>query len=923
MSDSILGGNFTVYYLADNNRKQIKWSGSVSGTNTVNQLHSALQSLLGELNQMDDGTATFGNTPVDYKIGCIDQTDNVPWFIDDETIQHLSGGSLVTSKWTRITGTQPGIVKVLCSANTSIVYGDIGNTITNGTSYGILLDMRGSGANTVLFIRPTDSAYAATTAAAYASTSDWTTSSATITCNSHTAVAATSNPAFTGEVLWANLYSLGTLAVDKGNNPITDVYIYRAGAKLTALSSGVSSYPWWSTGGINILVKVKEQGGTTFTGTTANSANTVTGMNINAGLLRIGQVIYGPNIPAGTTVATITSINSITMSNNATGTNTLLYTNNIDGSYVSIYPREYGNTFAYSVTDANAGGQIPISLNTGGDIANLTGTRMVTASAGSGTFSVGEILYTGASLSAATAKGVVSSVAGTGATSVIKYYLIGNLTDLTVTITGAVSGATITAGVIASNSDAGNPASLTGISVNTNINGYALNINNGNGVKYYSTQIDPGVNAYALSKVFEYTKYLNRRGSVDTANNNGITGESFIGIDNKLTYTTLTGSQIASGTVILQLSSGALGTVVTHDLTNKVIVLRNSRGTFGTGAITDGTNSTDAGTSVSAIQIIAVNPYGTFAGGKFFAAPGVCFNLSNLASSDIQAYQLTPLDGSTQVPPNVVYVNITGLLSGDSASIFTTRTISGVVDKATYTMPTVATTGGSAITVTSGTRTAIGSDEPFAGYLKTVKSMGGGVTQESMYRYASWAGTTFTLTPVTTGQNAILTATAAQYWNSGTNSAASGGNLLLVTLGTAISTSQVLVGDSVYTYATGTPGTALSSGTILKIVDTTHIWVRVNGTVTLANWSGIGNSIAYNVLVSSYSSSTDKVYVPIINYYATSGGTVTNSLIYSADISGLLHVRQYRSITPFEQPITIGSTGLTASTIRNADTIVT
>lgn len=45
MSDVVLGGNFTVFYTTDNNRKQIKWTGSASGTNTVNQLYSALQDL--------------------------------------------------------------------------------------------------------------------------------------------------------------------------------------------------------------------------------------------------------------------------------------------------------------------------------------------------------------------------------------------------------------------------------------------------------------------------------------------------------------------------------------------------------------------------------------------------------------------------------------------------------------------------------------------------------------------------------------------------------------------------------------------------------------------------------------------------------------------------------------------------------------
>jgi hypothetical protein len=56
MSDTILGGDFTVYYLSDNNRKQIKWTGSATGTRTANELYSALQDLFDELGQIDDGT---------------------------------------------------------------------------------------------------------------------------------------------------------------------------------------------------------------------------------------------------------------------------------------------------------------------------------------------------------------------------------------------------------------------------------------------------------------------------------------------------------------------------------------------------------------------------------------------------------------------------------------------------------------------------------------------------------------------------------------------------------------------------------------------------------------------------------------------------------------------------------------------------
>jgi hypothetical protein len=920
MSDVILSGDFTVYYTADNARKQIKWTGSAAGTRSSNELYSAIQDLFDELTQLDDGIPMSAQTPTEYTIGAIDASDTVPWFIDDETIQHIYGGAIKTSLWTRITGTQAGLVKVSVSANAAIVYADIGNSISataGSTSTGVLVDMRGSGATTVLYIRPTDATV----------THDWT-GTTNITCNAHATGAMTCTVA-TGEALWANIYSLGSLTVDTGKNPTADLYVYKSGTKVQRLNAGAAAYQWWPTGHIDILMKVKEAGATPFTATTSASIN-VTGMSINAGLLRVGQPIFGSSIPAGTTIASIVSINAITLSQAATGASTNIYVNTIDGGYVTVFAREYDNTYDYFTVDLNSGGRNPIPLATGDDLNNHTGLRMFVGSAGSGTFSVGEIIYTGASLAAATARGVITAVSGTTPTQTVRYYLIGDLTELTATVTGAVSTATATAfstAPITSNATF-NPANLTGMSVS--FGAFTDDINNGNGSKLYGIRIDPGVNLYPLANMYEWTKFITRRGSLDTTNNNGINGERYIGAETILTYTSAGFGTYAAGTVVFQAATGAFGTVVAHDNANavaqaggftKFVLLRNVRGSFNASSITDGTNAL-VPTGVNTFTPIKPNPYGTFAGGKFFAAPGVMFLRANLAAGDIQAYQLTALDATTQVPPNIIAVSITGLTAGDAAGVFATRAVVGVVDKASYTMPSVAASGGTTIVVTSGTRTAIATDEPQVGFLRIVKTISAGVTQEHRYRYASWTGTTFTLSPVTTGQGAALTATAAQYWNSKTNAADTGGNLLRVTLGTAISTAQVSVGDMVFTAASGTPTTTLSNGSIVKIEDTTHIWVRVFGTVTLGNWSGVGNVISFNTLATTYAN-TDKVYVPIIDSYIAAGTSISNSLIYTSDINVLVRVRQARNILPFEQSTSVGSTGLTVSAIRSTDTIIT
>lgn len=926
MSDTILGGDFTVYYLSDNNRKQIKWTGSATGTRTANQLYSALQDLFDELGQIDDGSPMSAQTPTEYTIGAIDASDIVPWFIDDETIQHITSGAIQTRLWTRITTLQPGIVRVRCSANTDLTYSNVGETVTLGgtASYGILLDVQGTGADTILWIRPTDSSYSATAAAAYASGADWSTASAAIETSgggTATSFATADQVVQTGESLFANIYSLGSLTQDVGSNPTSDLYAYQNNTKIVGWTSGLpSTYQWWPTGQFDILMKVKSAGANIYAGDAAITGTTT--VTLTAGdttKLRVGQPVFGQNIMTGTvinTIASITGLRTFTLTNPGTnGTGLSIYTNTIDGSYVTVLNREFNNTYDYFIVDLNAGGRNPIPLATGDDLNNTTGTYVYTASAGTGTFTKGEIIYVGASLAAASAKGVVTSVTGTGNTSVVIFFLIGNLTTIVTDddITGAVSGATITTGTVAANTTPYDPSVANGITIASAIGGYNDDINNGNGTNWYSIQIDPATNA--LSRVYEYTKYLTRRGAgVGPGDStDGLTGESYIGLDYRITYTTDTPGQMAAGSIAFQAASGAYGTVVTHDTTQRHIILRNSRGSFvNSQPITNGTETVSTAVVVSARTPIKPNPFGTFAGGKFFAAYAVMFVRANLAPADVQAYQLVSIDGQVQVPPNTVNIIVTGLLTGDHTAVF--RRTGNLIDKATYTTNATAVNAGSVVV-----STAIASSDPKVGYLRLVIAQGAGIFKEHRYRYDNWATSTFTLTTVTTGQGGALTATAATVVS---------GNLILVTLGTAIATSgagSVQVGDMVYVHANGTPGTVLDYGHIVKIVDTTHLQVRVNsGSIT--NWSGTGNEVRYNVIVQA-AAGTDKAYVPIIDSYVDGviwTTSVSNSLIYpGSDINVLARVRAFGDIIPFEQLTAVSSTGITISTVRTADTIAT
>ena len=68
-------------------------------------------------------------------------------------------------------------------------------------------------------------------------------------------------------------------------------------------------------------------------GTTTNASASVTGLSTTAGLF-VGMAVSGTNVPAGATVATITSATAITLSANATGAGTVPLTFQGGGSVV-------------------------------------------------------------------------------------------------------------------------------------------------------------------------------------------------------------------------------------------------------------------------------------------------------------------------------------------------------------------------------------------------------------------------------------------------------------------------------------------------------------------------------------------------------------------------------------------------------------
>lgn len=816
MSDIILGGDFTVNYLAENRQKSIVWTGSATGTRTANQLYSALQDLFDELNQMDDGVPMSAQTPTEYTIGIIDAGDKDPWFIDRTTVEHLTGGALKTASWARVTGTNTGIVRITYTITTDFIAGDIGKTITNATSgsTGTLLDFNSTGSTKYAWIRP------ATNAAG----NDWGGSTGIITVTGGSAASVTqASAAVTGESLWANIYSLGTIEF------ATHLYVYQNAAYLTKYKSITSD--WWGDGHIDILVNVKEVGV------------------------------------------------------------------EIDEGVVTVFGRQYGKTYDDFIVDLTSGGRNPIPLATGSDLNNTTGYKQFTGSSGTGTFNVGNFIYVGASWAAATKRGAITKVAGTGAAPVLDYYLIGDLTDFAnldavkeyVQATGADGDATCTAGAPS------NVGPATYSTITATFGAYTgSDIDESGSAENYSLKIDLA-STYTVAQGYEWSKYVTRRGGTADidASTQVVTGQFYIGSDYRLVYTgTITGT-INEGDTVTQAGSGAKGTITAKNTTAKIIVLRNSRGTFNTSGLvtasSGGTFTPDS--SATALAPIKAAPFGTFAGGTWFGAPGVVF--VNYLNADANKFQLVDDNGNVIKAPTKVTISVGNTRQGDRIAVFRLIAAGGDIKKNTYSA-TVQSAGATTLVIDTGGGITI--DEPGKTAGGVLRLVDVSANQEYRLRFTSWTSSTFTLTS-STGLTADAGSNTTTIVDAGVFTNAKVGDLIRSTSPAAISYITV---------------------------------VTDNNTVTISPAiAGFTTASTYEINTLPVATATDDTtYVPLIDAYETTGdgttpGSESSIVTYSADIPVRIRARQAGNILPYEADSTVTSTGMSNNIIRTADSIFT
>jgi len=721
MADAtILDGDIGVNYLANNRQKLMYWIGGTLTEYTMNEVYSAMATLLDETTTIDSGTAFSAETPVEYTTGKIDTGDTEPWYMSFDLMEKITGGALKTSGWTRVQDSNAGIVCVQVDSGGAIVASDRGFQILHddGDDGTLLEFIETGGAVDYCIIRPLTDGIADSFDAA---TGDQ------LTCNTHVAdVLETDGVATTGEMVWANLYSIGTI------DPNVHLYLYQGPvAPEDTTRNRVYSWNWDGTG--------------------------------------TNEDWYG-----NSHIDICVALNDITDPTWST----------IDAGYITVFARKYGDLYAsFEVSNnATAGGRNPIPLQSSADLDNTTGIRTVTTSPFSDTpslFTVGEIITEAVS----GARGIVT---GQLLDEWISYIPIDDpqiafFSSGGQTITGGTTGYTAT-----SEADADSGPAIAGW-FTTGLPSVAFASNpfdvDDNGTpEDYGITID--CNDNPLTEVYEWLKFATRNGEV-TNDLDNVNGERYLGGEVYIVYTAEVGA-IGEGESVTQQSSLATGIIVSHNQATNILLLRDVRGTFVTGQTIDADDDGDTFTGITTATTFApktASPLGTFAGGTFFGARGVL--LENWVTADENSFQLTPIEGGTYERPQAFIIEVTNLYGAadesidehDRVSVFRLAAAGGIVKKTEYDAAGGESAGDATLVVSGG----ITQDTPgktTGGSLVLVDDpAGSGV--EYKIRYASWDTSTFTLANidvfVTTGTN---TDTQVEYSGGGFTAGVKRGDLV-------------------------------------------------------------------------------------------------------------------------------------------------
>lgn len=592
---------------------------------------------------------------------------------------------------------------------------------------------------------------------------------------------------------------------------------------------------------------------------------------------------------------------------------------------LEVFARRYTALYDNFRLNVAAGGFSALPLASAPDINNTTGYRRKTGSGGTGTFTVGNGIYEGASWAAATSKGVITAVGGTGGAPIIEYYLIGDLTDFTTAgfteydFVAAGDGDASCTGSGAAVANLGGPTDASsgeGGSVTITLGNTSRDHDNSGTAEPYSMIIDAQGNV-VIAKVYERLKYATRRGA-DEADLFGagvnVPGESYRGLEALYYYDNLVTGPFGEGEDIFDNGAGtwtarsmAVHTstapegvnqtyfTVTDQQTSVQTVGNNSQIEDESGSTVD-IDTAGAGGAALAIRSPKSSPLGTFTGTQIFGAQGVDFR--NAAGADTQAYILTDDLGTLRSPPNTISFTVANTRAGDKIFVARDTGTAGVVDKDQFGGLAVNAQSLKVLTVTG----TIDGEVPAVGVVRAVDDS---LEQEHRYYYGArttGAGGNFALTDITAAAATAGTSTTK----------------LFKTGGPSFVTEGVEVGMLVRN---------VTSGDIFEVtvVDGANE-LTIKQVFGTGGSFASGNSYEINETIVAYTTS-DNVYDTIIDKQEDVGtdgspGSISNSFVKAGGTFGtVVQVRQGKVILPFEQNQDVGQTSVTVTTVRTPDSI--
>jgi hypothetical protein len=835
-----------------------------SGTTvySVNALYTFLMDTFDEEVYASEPVPMSAQTPTEYS--WING-----WFMDDASHQYLYGGAIKT---VGLSG-EVQVITLIASGYTSAIAGDIGKVVTDdGGNTGALLAYD----NTLRkwWVR-WDTTVASSSVMAIASGT-----------GAGTSVASGS---VSGEDLFSNVYTLGTIASD----PYPQIYAYQNGARIAEWST-LSN---WNPGHIDVLLKVKEAG-----------------TLIDSGLVTIAArqagdsfSTYAVDLSGGGRNAV--SLTTATDLGEATGEHYLLY--DAQSTTFVVNERINGATSgatAEVVADSDAGTTGVLTLRnvrgTFADNENLrsgatvravangtVGDTLLTYDAQSANFTtIGQVLTGGTSGAKRLLRGqqdngtsgflvgqVSPSVTGTGRDAYYKAFVNDDV------VTGASEGSctlsavstTLVSGwsdiTVAFVNGTATHGSITG----TFIPGERITYTGGDGIFLLEAAGTATLGNMALTAINGLVLTGDLSGATMTASQNLQTAHTVVrAFEQQSTYPydviVECGEIYNAGRTLAQVYEYLK--YLTHD--GQLFPFF----TVVAGVITQ-VKGEDYDQAYAGYAPLGTAPFGTFAGGVLFGARGVWFQ--GMASG--QTYQVIDSDGTMRAPYASVTISVSGVVSGDRVSVF--RTSGGVVDEAILSSHATSNDAGDGVFDVTA---AIPTDTPASGTLRVVD---GGTKQR--YRYSSWSGTAFTLAAAP----------------SGTADAGSTSTVLEDAASDFVTNARV--GDVIRNVTDG------SSGVITAIGDATHVTAVLTGGSD-NSWQ-TGDTYAINVLDRNYDGSAT-AYAPFIDETAAAT-SVSKTVLYSSARDVVVRVRK-KGILPFEVSGSVSSSGLSVVASRITDSIV-